>query len=227
MGHNQVKNIATRILWLTTLSGVLTSPAWAQTDLGAWTTLGLRNSEPGKPSYNLDIQLRWNDDVQNLERTLLRPFVAGTKGDYTWALGYDAHFIRPAGTSLEHRTWQQIGRAYELGSTTARLKLRLEQRRIESISSIGLRPRLGLELSGQTKDKKLHWIIRNEYFYSANAMRNGVRRGLDQNRFFIGGKLPETWLPATTIGLQWQHVNKPGDDTNSVQLVFAKNLSID
>ena len=226
LNHEWVNNAARFLLAACTASGLAVSSVWAETDLGAWTTLGLRSSEPGNPSYNLDVQLRWNNDVKNLERTLLRPFIAGTVGDYGWAVGYDAHFVRPASTSVEHRAWQQIGRTYQMGRTSALLKLRLEQRRIESIPSIGLRPRLGLELKGPRKGAQHQWIVRNEYFYRANSMHNGVRRGFDQNRFFIGSTLPENWLPATTVGLQWQHVNRPDDDLDSFQLVLTKNLDV-
>ena len=75
----------------------------------------------------------------------------------------------------------------DLAGVTLTSRTRLEQRRREDFQDLGHRVRQMVRATTpSTWHPQLSWVVFDELFINLNQTEWGVRRGIDQNRLFLG-----------------------------------------
>ncbi len=157
-----------------------------------WFSVYLQGKLPVEQLYwSMDTHPRWREEGQHFDQLILRPalFYKLDAQRSIW-LGYDTVINHPAGQSAfrENRLWEQFQMQFdEVASITFTSRTRLEQRRREDVSEIGHRLRQMVRaVTPSGVHPKLSWLVYDELFVNLNETDWGVRRGIDQNRLFLG-----------------------------------------
>lgn len=154
---------------------------------GLWTSATVAKRFTEDVSADLTVQLRFDDDIDRLERTLLRPAVS-----YHFAprqaltFGYDAHFIHAPGDLVEQRLWQQYQVSHDFAPIVATLRVRLEERFIDHIDGVPVRVRLKAGADLPFANSPWRFMLANEAFIGLNDTARSQRDGFHENRAFIG-----------------------------------------
>ena len=88
----------------------------------------------------------------------------------------------------ENRFWQQLFWIQSIDSqSTHQHRLRFEERLIQNTPSVAYRLRyLPRWDRWFTEEKKLGFVVWDEFFWNLNSVTRGPSAGFDQNRFFVG-----------------------------------------
>jgi hypothetical protein len=179
----------------------LVSPiAAAETDGQFWSIFTAAGSFDKKAPFRwqLEAQPRLGDNMQKLERLLLRPAVGyvlkpgiSLWAGYAWAplfinADMEHQFVD------EHRIWQQLSIERSISGFDLNHRIRLEQRDIHGVEDLSHRLRYLLRVSkelGSLNSKCSYGVTGyNEIFFNLNQT-NGPERGFDRNRIFLGAYL--------------------------------------
>lgn len=219
------------------IAGVFTSaPVKAQSidDTGLWLVyLDSGNADriglPGERlKYWFDAQARFLDDADGYAQSLIRPGLgwsvsedAAVWGGYAWV-----HTEPVSGNAfVEDRLWQQWTWNPSRDDVAFAMRSRFEQRWVETGDDVGLRWRQlwrgQKTIAAAPQFSLIGW---NEVFINTNDTDWGARKGLDQNRVFVGFgyNCPHSdWR--TEIGYLNQAINRPGG-TDSVNHILSLTL---
>lgn len=170
------------------------SHAWAgaEEDGNYWLNLHLQGDLPVQNfAWSMDTNPRWRNEGKHMDNLYLRPALFYKLNPTTnlW-LGHDTIIGHPEGKSAYHETrwYQQFQYQFEPMSTvTFSDRTRLEERSRKGFHDTGHRLRQMLKATMPLKiHPKLSMVVSNELFININPTDWGARRGIDQNRLFIG-----------------------------------------
>jgi hypothetical protein len=126
-------------------------------------------------------------------------------------LGY-YHTDAPAVGTFHELRAQQLAtwRGPAWGRVSLRFRAMLEQRWVDERSGTGwrFRPRLGLEWPSK-RFERIDWMVFAESFFDLREL-DWVGRGWNQQRFFVGARLPVRTRLMVEPGYQYQWVNPFG-----------------
>lgn len=168
------------------------------------------------------LQTRVSDDIGELERVVLRPWLSARLADgFSASLGYDAHFIEEPSDSVEHRIWEQLSLSHALGSLGLSHRARLEQRFIEDIDGVALRLRYLLRLSHDLGTPKWYASVANEVFLDLNSPDTLPDSGFGEDRASaVIGHRAGAHL-RLEAGYQLQYVDRNGQDAANHTLLLG------
>lgn len=176
------------------LSLCVTSQAQADTEEDGryWFSLYTQGKLPAENFYwSMDTHPRWRNEGQQFDQLILRPavFYKFNAKASVW-LGYDTVVNHPPSQSAhrENRLWQQYQYQFDpIAEMTLTSRTRLEQRRREDFEDVGHRLRQMVRATTPSAwHPQLSWVVFDELFVNLNQTEWGVRRGIDQNRLFVG-----------------------------------------
>lgn len=167
---------------------VTLTPASAnEEESGLWTSTSVAKRFNEDVSADVTVQLRFDDDIDRLERTLLRPSVSYHLAPrQAVTLGYDAHFIHAPKDLVEQRLWQQYQVSHDFAPLVASLRIRLEERFIDHIDGVPVRVRLKAGADVPLASSPWRFMLANEVFIGLNDTARSQRDGFHENRAFIG-----------------------------------------
>lgn len=175
------------------------APAAAETreDVQGWllATAMIPMTESKDFSLYVEAQPRTGDDLNALERLLVRPAVVyNVTPRFTLWLGYawtplfmDAEYRHDFRD--EHRAWEQAAYSHTVadGFMTVAHRFRQEQRFIEFAGDTAHRSRYQIRVSAPWKKGGTNGMTGyNELFWNWNDVDRGPRQGFDRDRFFLG-----------------------------------------
>jgi Protein of unknown function (DUF2490) len=169
----------------------------------------------------LDIQPRYFNAGDGLVQTLVRPGVGYAFADNAAAwLGY-AWIVTErenAGSSEEHRIWQQLTWSPEGAWLNLSSRTRLEQRFLKTGDDVGWRFRQFFKGTRPiAADSRLYLSVYDEVFVDLNDTDWGQRSGISQNRLFLGlgwkfGSSTRSGPASLEVGYLNQFINRPRVD---------------
>lgn len=181
-----------RIVCIVAICGAAQAMADTEEDGRYWFSIYTQGKLPAENFYwSMDTHPRWRDEGQHFDQLILRPsvFYKLSPKASVW-LGYDTVITDPPGQSSqrENRLWEQFQYQFDaLSEVTFTSRTRMEQRRREDFQDVGHRLR---QMVRATTPSQLHaqlsWVAFDELFINLNQTEWGARRGIDQNRLFIG-----------------------------------------
>lgn len=180
------------VFFMLAVCGLSSAVADTEEDGRYWFSLYTQGKLPAENFYwSMDTHPRWREEGQHFDQLILRPsvFYKFNAKTSVW-LGYDTIINHPAGQSASHenRLWQQVQYQFDdLAGVTLTSRTRLEQRRREDFQDLGHRVRQMVRATTpSTWHPQLSWVVFDELFINLNQTEWGVRRGIDQNRLFLG-----------------------------------------
>jgi hypothetical protein len=191
-------------------------------DTQLWTTMlfqgGITPGSRNVPMLWLETQLRFGNDVSNLNQSIVRPgFGIRFAPDFHAIAGYQVERNTPktGASTTEHRMWQQL--MLPIHRDPERLillaRFRLEQRHFEHAQDLGWRlrtmVRAQVPLNGRGSAGPLLW---SEAFIGLNDTDWGQREGLRQLRIFGGGLVPLNKRLNLEAGYMARVLINPGAD---------------
>jgi hypothetical protein len=197
--------------------------AQSQEDGRYWMNLNLQGKVYGDNFYwNMDIHPRWREGVSHFDTLIMRPsvFYKFTPKTSVW-IGYDTITFHPDGQESyqENRLWEQWMYQFDpIGRVNITSRSRLEQRDREDYRDIAHRWRQMFRFTAPSGfNQKLSWVVYDELFINLNTNSWISRRGIDQNRLFLGGNWKFDDNVNAEIGYLNQQVNgKTFDQENHV-----------
>ncbi len=195
-------------------------------DAGLWTSVGLSKPLSDRLTLGTLLQLRFIDEVETLERVLLRPHLAYKLNDrQLLSIGYDAHFIDTPSARVEQRLWQEYQLSRPFSSFTGSLRFRLEQRFIDHIDGVPVRMRVRAAVRKPIPGSVWSFSLANEAFLAINDIDAGQRDGFHENRAFAGFDRRISDDVSFQIGYQNQWI-EGGRDRMIHQLIVGFGLSL-
>ncbi len=190
--------------------------SWAaaeENDAGFWATAAFQRQWHESLAGSFFFQTRFEDGISEVNRYVLRPSLSKKlESGLIMTLGYDAHLIESPRDRLEQRIWQQLSYADSLSGFDLQYRLRLEERVIEGLDEVVLRPRLLLGISRPIAGSAWYGKVSEELFFHLNSAERGPRSGYDQTRTFLGFGRSFGDGSKIEVGYQLQHINRPGND---------------
>ncbi|MBB4597373.1 hypothetical protein GGR69_000489 [Xanthomonas arboricola] len=192
-----------------------TSQAAAQTEEDGryWLSVYAQGKLPVENLYwSMDVHPRWREEGEQFDQLILRPavFYRFTPKASVW-MGYDTIISHPAGQSSnrENRWWGQFQYQFDpIANITITSRTRLEQRHREGFSDEGYRVRQMIRaVRPSALSAQLSWVAFNELFVNLDHTEWGARRGLDQNRVFVGINWKFNDIANVDVGYLNQFVN--------------------
>lgn len=189
---------------------VLPSPAGADTQL--WVMASITRSLSEQWRVNAEVAPRWERDVSDYSRTVMRAQLARVFGSSV-ALGVGYEFQNPSAPFVrrEHRIWQQVQLQHSGRRWTLSQRVRFEQRWLRDIDPLVLRARYQFRASRPLGHSRAwSWLLLDEILYTVRGDDLAYRQGLDRHR--LGSGLGRVLSPHLTIegGYTWQVINRPG-----------------
>jgi len=205
-------------------------------DVGAWFIFagqGRFDPAPAEPQpwrWWFDGQLRFSDDSDGFDQSILRPGLGYALGEKTtlW-LGYGWFHSDPAATPAhdEHRIWQQLTWDFGLGEQAFGSRTRLEQRFLDTGDDVGWRFRQMLRWTPpRDQASGIGLRVWDELFFGLNDTDWGASAGFDQNRFFIGPGFTfgESNRFTFEVGYLHQYIRRETGPDASNHILFAQLL---
>ncbi|HSI46015.1 MAG TPA: DUF2490 domain-containing protein [Methylophilus sp.] len=166
--------------------------AGPEEDGGYWFNVHMQGDLPVQNfGWSMDTNPRWRNEGKHIDYLYLRPALFYKLSPQTnlW-LGHDTIIGHPEGKSAYHETrwYEQFQYQFEpVSSVTFSNRTRLEERSREGFQDTGHRLRQMIKATMPLKmHPQLSLVISNELFINFNPTDWGARRGIDQNRLFIG-----------------------------------------
>lgn len=193
----------------------------AEETASLWFTSNIRVPISERFSWNLIVQPRFDDDISQLDRVLVRSwFDASLPYGLAVGLGYDAHVIENPVPLLEQRAWQQLAFKRKWPAVRTFGYARIEQRFFEDSDGVAVRGRVLLGLAVPLM-RSVDLVARNEFFVNFNETDAGVRTGYRENRLFGGLSRPLNQRTRAEVGYQMLWVNLPGPDAIAHTLMLG------
>jgi hypothetical protein len=195
---------------------IASSSTWAglEEDGGYWFNVHMQGDLPAQNfGWSMDTNPRYRNEGKHIDYLYLRPAVFYKLNSQAslW-LGHDTIIGHPAGKAAYHETrwYEQFQYQFEpISTVTFSNRTRLEERTRDRFQDTGNRLRQMIKANIPLKLlPKLSLVVYDELFINLNTTDWGARRGVDQNRIFIGGNWKfnrHTYLEA---GYMNQLVNK-------------------
>jgi hypothetical protein len=182
---------------------------------------------PIKLAPYLELQPRFDDDVQDLEEVIVRGALLVRFGRGFWAgQGFLWSSLHEPSYFPEYRPYQEIGWRLPGSGITPSLRLRTEQRVLHNLDPVShrvrVRPMLEVPLT-KLGDVPLGLVLWDEVFVNLNDVEGGPREGYQQNRAFAGLSLRVLPQVEVQVGYLNQHRNHRGrtDEMGHTILVQA------
>ncbi len=187
-----------KVLFLLCSVSVCSSVFSADEEGGLWAGMSIAKRIQEKFVADTTVQFRFDDDIDQLERILLRPSLSYLFDDkQSFTLGYDAHFVEAPRSRVEQRLWQQYNVNHRFSTLTGSLRLRLEERFIDHVDGVPVRLRIKSGVKLPFAQSPWFFTLSNEAFVGFNEIRGGQRDGFHENRAYVGvGRA----LAAGTVG---------------------------
>ncbi|QJD69905.1 DUF2490 domain-containing protein [Xanthomonas campestris pv. badrii] len=203
---------------LLALGSMSTARAATEEDGRYWLSVYAQGKLPVENLYwSMDVHPRWREEGEQFDQLILRPAVfyrLNSKAS-VW-MGYDTIISHPAGqpSNRENRWWGQFQYQFDpIADITITSRTRLEQRHREDFSDEGYRVRQMLRATRPSGfSPQLSWVLFNELFVNLDQTRWGARRGLDQNRVFVGINWKFNAIANVDVGYLNQFVNTSAVD---------------
>jgi len=202
-----------RVLFMFVLGGLSHAVADTEEDGRYWFSVYTQGKLPAENFYwSMDTHPRWRDEGQHFDQLILRPsvFYKFNPKASVW-LGYDTIISHPPSQSSqrENRLWQQFQYQFdEVANVTFISRTRLEQRRREDFQDVGHRLRQMVRATTPSGvHPSLSWVAFNELFINLNQTEWGARRGIDQNRLFVGANWKFSDFSNVETGYLHQFIN--------------------
>ena len=212
-----------------TLALLIAAPAVfaADEDGGLWASSAVAKRFNDDFSGDVTVQLRFDDDIGRLERTLLRPSVSYHLAPrQSVTLGYDAHFIDAPSDFVEQRLWQQYEVSQEFAPVVASLRIRLEERFFDHVDGVPVRVRVKAGVDVPVANSPWRLTLANEAFIGLNDTARSQPDGFHENRAFIGfGRSLSAQLNGQ-IGYQNQFLDGRARDRMIHQLFIGVALKL-
>ena len=193
----------------------------ADDDTRMWLGLSFQHPLSDELSAHLLVQGRFSNGMEDLERTVLRPWLTWTSSErLSLSFGYDAHLFDAPDDRAEHRIWQQVALDTPLASWAVGHRVRLEERLIEGVGGAALRLRYQLRVSHPLGAGGLYGAVSNEVFFNLNSPHDGPAGGFGEARFFVGLGRPLGDRVRVEGGYQLQFVDRPGADAANHTLML-------
>lgn len=160
---------------------------------------------------NAEVAPRWEQDVSDYSRTVLRTQVARRVGERVWlGAGYEHHSPDALYVRRENRVWQQVQILHPAGGWTLSHRARIEERWLEFAQEMSMRARYQFRASHPiTRGSRWSWLVLDEVLVTTRGARLGPPQGFDRHR--IGGGVGRTLNDHVSIegGVTWQYINRP------------------
>lgn len=195
---------------------IASSSTWAgvEEDGGYWCNVHMQGDLPMENfGWSMDTNPRYRNEGKHIDYLYLRPAVFYKLDSHAslW-LGHDTIIGHPAGKSAYHeaRWYEQFQYQFDPISTiTFSNRTRLEERKRGGFQNTGHRLRQMIKASMPLKlHPKLSVVVYDELFVNFNDTDWGARKGIDQNRIFIGGNWKFNRHSYFEAGYLNQFVNK-------------------
>jgi hypothetical protein len=203
----------TRAFFLLGLLSPAISFADTEEDGRYWLSIYTQGKLPADNFYwSMDTHPRWREEGKEFDQLILRPavFYRFNPKSSVW-LGYDTVINHPAGQSdfRENRLWEQFQYQFdEVADITFTSRTRFEQRRREDFQDVGHRLRQMVRATTpSTLHPQMQWVVYDELFINFNQTEWGVRRGIDQNRLFLGVNWKFSDFSNVDVGYLNQFIN--------------------
>lgn len=110
----------------------------------------------------------------------------------------------------EQRIYQEVIYGKEFSRFSLENRVRLDERFIQNAGSFSFRPRYRLKaFFPLNKAKDLSLVIFDELFLNLTTSSSGPKRGVDQNRIYVGLRKDVSKNVSVEGGYQLQHLNSP------------------
>jgi hypothetical protein len=207
---------------------VAAAPAFAADEEGGlWASTAVAKRFNEDVSADVTVQLRFDDDIDRLERTLLRPSVSWHFAPrQAFTLGYDAHFVHAPDDLVEQRLWQQYQVTQDFAPVVASLRIRLEERFIDHIDGVPVRVRLKAGADVPIANSPWRFMLANEAFIGLHGNARVQRDGFHENRAFIGFGRSLSAALNGQIGYQNQFFDGRASDRMIHQLFVGVALNL-
>ena len=189
---------------------VLPSPARADTQL--WVMASMTRSLSDQWRVNAEVAPRWERDVSDYSRTVMRAQLARVFGRSV-ALGVGYEFQNPSAPYVrrEHRIWQQVQLQHTGRRWTLSHRARFEQRWLREVDPLVLRARYQFRASYPVGPSRAwSWLLLDEVLFTVRGDDRAYPQGVDRHR--LGSGLGRVLSPHLTVegGYTWQVINRPG-----------------
>ncbi|PPU68709.1 DUF2490 domain-containing protein [Xanthomonas pisi] len=195
------------------LGSLSTAHAATEEDGRYWLSIYAQGKLPVENLYwSMDIHPRWREEGEQFDQLILRPavFYRLNPKASVW-MGYDTIISHPAGqpSNRENRWWGQFQYQFDpIAEISITSRTRLEQRHREDFSDEGYRVRQMIRAVRPSGfNPKLSWVAFNELFVNLDQTTWGARRGIDQNRVFVGINWKFNAISNVDVGYLNQFVN--------------------
>jgi hypothetical protein len=202
-----------RVFFIMALFSALVVFADTEEDGRYWLSIYTQGKLPADNFYwSMDTHPRWREEGKEFDQLILRPavFYRFNPKSSVW-LGYDTVINHPAGQSdfRENRLWEQFQHQFdEVADITFTSRTRFEQRRREDFQDVGHRLRQMVRATTpSTLHPQMQWVVYDELFINFNQTEWGVRRGIDQNRLFLGVNWKFSDFSNVDVGYLNQFIN--------------------
>lgn len=114
------------------------------------------------------------------------------------------------GIRREQRIYQEVIYWKEFSRFSLENRARLDERFIQNAGSFSFRPRYRLKaFFPLNKSRDLKLVVFDELFLNLTTSSSGPKRGVDQNRIYVGLRKDVSKNVSVEGGYQLQHVNSP------------------
>lgn len=196
-----------------------------------WLNLYMQGKLPVENLYwSMDTHPRWRNEGEHFDTLILRPsvFYKLIPKASVW-LGYDTVINHPAGKSsyTENRLWEQFMYQFDpVGEVSLTSRSRIEHRDREGFSDVAHRWRQMLRaVVPSGLHSQFSWVVYDELFVNLNTTDWIQRRGIDQNRLFLGGNWKFSPMCNGEMGYLNQFVNARNSDQDNHVLLTTVRLS--
>jgi hypothetical protein len=232
-----MRNYALAIASVLALSVMALLPATAvralEEDSGMWTTLTVVSPTWEKFRADLLLQVRTRDDMSEVERYLVNPAISYIPNErFSFALGYDAHFVRNPIKTDEQRSWQQAMLSTPFVGLGIHHRLRLEERFFQGQGQDDVPVRLRYLIQVRTPEilasfvPKVHLLIREEAFFNLNEPSKAFEAGFAENRAFLGFQRPFAGRISFELGYQAQYLRRKTEDVLNHALMVGFGVQL-
>jgi hypothetical protein len=214
---------------------LLASTAYAETEEDGryWLNISLLGNLPAEDwNWTLDFRPRWRDEGRNFDQFIASGYI-NKKLSPKLALGVGIDHLQnhPAGRESfkENRLTPQMQYKFDdIAGIKLQSRTRFEIRRREHFDDTAYRLREQIRASYPFKfNPNLSFILFDELFINANNTAWNVRRGIDQNRVFVGMGYQANTHAIVEFGYLNQYINTRAIDRENHILNATFRYSFD
>jgi Protein of unknown function (DUF2490) len=208
--------------------GVLALPARARAEGRLWVTASMTASLAKAWRLNAEVSPRWERDVSEYTRTVLRAQV-GRVLPRTLVVWGGFEYNDPVGplARREDRLWQSLTWTSHVGSWALGQRARLEERFLDRAPSMALRTRYQLRAT-HAIGANGPWsvIAAGELFVTLRGTRLGPSQGLDRGRLTAG--LSRRLTPELSVDVEYfrEYIDRPHPVPDQINNTLAARFAM-